>query len=327
MLKQHGNRIHDVREYDDEMLHRAAFEDNANIIGFLLDSVRAGNHTDTVKKLLLKRDEEGLTAWHTAVFCDSVQVLEKIWEWAEKELTAEELKNELLLARVEMNDIIHSIQERWDERDPLHLWRFEGIDLGLQSQNKIVVATVWHVAANVSNLKVIKKIWEWTKEKLTKDEVKEKVLFDTDTEGRNIWHLASEAGNLEKLRNIWEWAKENLTREEINYKLLLSTNNEGKTAWHWAARRGTFERLQKLWEWANENLTREEISNNLLLSTDNKGMTAWHWAVRESNLYVLQKLWEWANETLTREEINNKLLLSTNNEGMTAWHWAARGGY
>jgi len=55
VLKQYGNRIHDLRKYDDKILHRAAFEDNANIIGFLLDIVRAGNHTDTVKKLLLKK--------------------------------------------------------------------------------------------------------------------------------------------------------------------------------------------------------------------------------------------------------------------------------
>ena len=85
--------MHDLRKYDDKILHRAVFEDNANIIGFLLDSVRAGNHTDTVKKLLLNRDKEGLTAWHTAVFYNSVLALEKIWEWAEKELTAEDLKN------------------------------------------------------------------------------------------------------------------------------------------------------------------------------------------------------------------------------------------
>jgi len=261
VLNQYGNRIHDLREYGDKILHRAAFEDNANIIGFLLDSVRAGNHTDTVKELLLKRDEEGLTAWHTAVFYNSVLALEKIWEWAEKELTEEELKNEFLLARVEVNDIFNGIQERWGGRDPLLLWRTENTGEDLQSQNKNVVGTVWHVAANVGNLKVLKKLWEWAKKKLTKDEIKERVLFDTDKKGRNIWHLASRGGNLDKLRNIWEWAKEHLTKEDVKNKLLLSTDNEGMTAWHCASREGNLDILQKVLEWANENLTSEEVNN------------------------------------------------------------------
>jgi hypothetical protein len=236
MLKQYGNRIHDLREYHEKILHTAAFEDNANIIGFFLDSVRAGNHTDTIKKLLLKKDKERLTAWRVAVFYNSVLALEKIWEWAEKELTAEELKNELLLARVQVKYVSNDIQKRWVRQVPLDVWRIDGRRLGVQSRNENIEGTIWHVAAIVSNLKVLNKLWEWTKEKLTTDEIKEKVLFDTDKIGRNIWHLASEGGNLEKLSNTWEWAKENLTREEINNKLLLNTDNEGMTAWHWAAR-------------------------------------------------------------------------------------------
>jgi predicted NACHT family NTPase len=52
VLKQYGNGIHDLGEGGVLTLHRAAQEDNANIIGFLLDSVQTAAHTDTVNRLL-----------------------------------------------------------------------------------------------------------------------------------------------------------------------------------------------------------------------------------------------------------------------------------
>jgi len=54
MLKQYGNRICVLQ--NDCLLHRAALEGNANIIEFLLDSIRAGGHTDTASRLLLAED-------------------------------------------------------------------------------------------------------------------------------------------------------------------------------------------------------------------------------------------------------------------------------
>jgi ankyrin repeat protein len=59
--------------------------------------VQAADHRDTVNKLLLEEDEEGLTAWHIAVLTNNTQVLEKVWEYAEKKLKTDELNNKLLL--------------------------------------------------------------------------------------------------------------------------------------------------------------------------------------------------------------------------------------
>jgi len=61
--------------------------------------VQAAQHTDTVIELLLQDDEVGLTAWQQAVFSRNIQVSEKMWEWAEKNLTADELESKLLLSR------------------------------------------------------------------------------------------------------------------------------------------------------------------------------------------------------------------------------------
>jgi hypothetical protein len=124
VLKQYGNRIHDFRKNGDKILHRAAFEGNSNIIEFLLDSVQA-DHTDTVNKILLEQDEEGLTAWHIAVFSNNTQVLEKVWECAERKLTPEELKDKLLLAGVTVAIKSPSREVWWGGKKTLWSWRQE----------------------------------------------------------------------------------------------------------------------------------------------------------------------------------------------------------
>jgi len=40
-----------------------------------------------------------MTAWHMATDCDNIELLQTIWEWAKQELTAEELRKRLLLAK------------------------------------------------------------------------------------------------------------------------------------------------------------------------------------------------------------------------------------
>jgi ankyrin repeat protein len=306
MLKQYGNQTHDLRKYDDKILHRAAFEGNANIIGFLLDSVQEEDHTDTVNKLLLEEDEEGLTAWNIAILFNNTQVLEKVWECAEKKLTAEELKNELLLAGVSVTFKSPGREAWWGRQKTLWSWRQEilVIRIGIQCRNwPYEAGTVWQVAALLGNVDILQKLWEWAKEKLTTEEINNKFLLGTDNEGRTVWHVAAQRGNLEMLQKVWDWNKEKLTTEEINNKLLLGTDNERKTAWHLAAECGKSEILQKVWEWAKEKLTREEINNKLLLATDNEARTAWHLAAKMGNLESLQKVWERAEEELTTEEL------------------------
>jgi hypothetical protein len=43
--------------------------------------------------------------------------------------------------------------------------------------------TVWHVAAHLGNLKVLEKLWNWAKVKLTTEEIN-KLLLATDSNGR-----------------------------------------------------------------------------------------------------------------------------------------------
>ena len=142
-------------------------------------------------------------------------------------------------------------QAWWEKlRDPPMLLSNEIVLLryGKQFANMSYEAeTVRHVAAHLGSLKVLKKLWEWIKEKLTSEEIKNKLLA-TENEGRTAWHLTAQKGKLEILQKVWEWAEEKLTTAENNNKL-LAAENEGRTAWHLVAQKGNLETLQKVWKW------------------------------------------------------------------------------
>ena len=46
------------------------------------------------------------------------------------------------------------------------------------------------------NLKVLEKVWNWVKEKLTTEEISNKLLLGTESEGWLGWHWAVLHGNL-----------------------------------------------------------------------------------------------------------------------------------
>jgi len=98
------------------------------------------------------------------------------------------------------------------------------------------------------------------KEKLTADEVKNKLLLGTGRDGRTVFHNAANLGKLILLQKIMEWAKENLTLEEIKNKLLLAIDYMGWNILHVAAKQGNVAVLHILREWATERLTAEEIN-------------------------------------------------------------------
>jgi len=185
---------------------------------------------------------------------------------------------------------------------------------------------IWHVAARNGQLDVLQKTWDWAKQNLTRQELKENLLLATDRDKNTAWDLAAEMGQLDILQRIWEWAKENLTTEEISNKLLLATDQKGRTILHLAAEMGKLDIMQRIWDWAKKNLTTEEISNTLLLATDQKGRTALHLAAEMGKLDIMQRIWDWAKENLTTEEMTNKLLLATDQKGRTALHLAAEMG-
>jgi len=58
MLKQCGNRIHDLGNDCVPTLQRPVVQINVNIVSILLDSLQAAEHTDTLVQLLLARDKD-----------------------------------------------------------------------------------------------------------------------------------------------------------------------------------------------------------------------------------------------------------------------------
>ena len=179
VLKQYGNGVHGLGNDGVTILHQSVHEGNANIIGFLLDSVQAGEHTHIVSGLLLAHDKYRRNAWQIAASEGNLQVLEKLWKCANENLTRGEISNELLLAT--------------DDKG----------------------RTVWQVAVKDGKLGVLQKIWEWAEGILTEREIKYRLLLAADDEGRTIWHVAAEQDKLTQLQKIWEWVKGNLTREEM----------------------------------------------------------------------------------------------------------------
>jgi len=95
---------------------------------------------------------------------------------------------------------------------------------------------------------------EWAEEKLTKEEINNNLLLDTDNEGMTDLHVAAFVGNLDIMLKVWEWAEEKLTTEEINNKLLFCYN-DGRAMQDEVAKLGNLGIWQKLWELAEEKLT------------------------------------------------------------------------
>jgi len=334
MLKQCGNWVHDLGDYPEIILHTAEREDNANIFQFLLDSAQTAGHTETINRLLLGRDKMGHTVWTLAAWWGNIEVIKKIWERAQKELTTHEIKEKVLLStngegRTAWHDAAYG--GKLDVMQKIWEWAKEILTTE-EIKNEILLSTdrgrrnAWHNAADLGELDVMQKIWEWAKEILTTEDIKYKMLFRTDNLGWNAWYNATYKGKLDVMQKMWEWTKEILTTEDIKNEMLLRTDHRGKNAWHNVAYRGELDVVQKIWEWAKETLTTEDIKNEILLGTDHEGRNAWHIAAYWGRLHVMQKIWEWAKERLTTEDIKNEMLLRTDRKGRNAWQIAAHMG-
>jgi len=68
--------------------------------------------------------------------------------------------------------------------------------------------TAWYVAGHEGHIKVLEKLWEYAKEKLTKEKLNNKLLLAEDNREENIWHYKSLRGNVELLGRLWKQAKE-----------------------------------------------------------------------------------------------------------------------
>jgi len=111
VVKQYGNQTHDLRKDFLLTLHTAAGKVNANIIEFLLDSLEETGHADTSVKLLLAQDYFTHNSWHLAAKEGQIEVLKTLWEWAEKVLTQEDLKNMFLAVSLGEDSLAHGSRE------------------------------------------------------------------------------------------------------------------------------------------------------------------------------------------------------------------------
>jgi hypothetical protein len=64
-------------------LRQAATEDNACIIGFIMDSLKSAEGLTILKEIILAVDDKGLPFWYIGGENRSVTALNKIWEWVE----------------------------------------------------------------------------------------------------------------------------------------------------------------------------------------------------------------------------------------------------
>jgi hypothetical protein len=145
VIKQCGNQTHALWKDGQLTLHTAAGEVNANIIGFLLDSLEKRGHTLTLVELLLDQNYVRNTAWHVAAQRGQIEVLKSLWEWAKKVLTNDELNN-MFLAKDEYQ------------------------------------MTTWKMVAEKGQIEVLHKLYEWAKKLLTKDELNNMFLAKDEYE-------------------------------------------------------------------------------------------------------------------------------------------------
>jgi len=64
--------------------------------------------------------------------------------------------------------------------------------------------TAWHWAAYKGKLDTLLQVWEWAEEKLTKEEMNNKLLLVTDNTGMTALLESACEGKLDILLEIWE---------------------------------------------------------------------------------------------------------------------------
>ena len=274
-LREYGEKIDDnwhKREVpsplivDTTALHEAAKEDNVNILGFVLDSLKSGEYISAATKSLLAKDHQGNTAWHKAAERNSVQALKAIWEWAEEVKSA--LKYSLLTFRNKDSKTASQLAaEVWrtTEVKKQELKSPDMIKKKMLLSRNMYGINAWHLAANAGSVEILGKMWDWAKIIHLEPQEMRDELFSKDNYQQTAWHKAAELGHVEVLDKLWDLAKElQLKPEELRNELLLSKDKSKKTAWQKAAERGQVEILEKLWNWATKlHLNPEEIRNEI----------------------------------------------------------------
>jgi hypothetical protein len=204
VLKQYGNRISVLWGYS--QTYHSVREGNAYIIGFLLESLQAGGHTDILHKLLLGE--------YFNIFVEAAgqpQVLQKLWEWGKETLTAEELGNKLLLAKDKWGQTAWHLAAKNGNIEILEkLWEWgKGTRTAEELCSNLLLAkdnmqhTAWHLAAKAANTAVLEKLNNWAKD--AKINVIYELCVAKNNEGKTVLVLVQENGLItesEKLKAV-----------------------------------------------------------------------------------------------------------------------------
>jgi len=346
ILEQSGQRISELWTDDADggirrkplgsfgrtILHQAAREGHTNIIRYVLDSLKAGQHLETMCDLFLAKDGVGQTAWHLSVENGHLETSVELWDWAKEAKL--NLKVDLLLAE-DTNRQTACHLAAWNKHS--HVLKkllecAEEAELSQQELKNLLLAndmegqTVWHLAAWENNPQVFQNLMEWA-EKANIDQHEFKaLLLQKDYRGQTPWHFATWNNHHE----VYEWVTKVIEnpqeQKELLKELFLNKDKEEQTIWHLAAQSIHSDVFEKLLDEADKALSKEELLS--LLQTKNmKGRTAWHLSAENGGEESLNTLWEWAKKVhLEPNELKNNWLLSQDSRG-SAWYLAAYRGH
>jgi ankyrin repeat protein/Ni2+-binding GTPase involved in maturation of urease and hydrogenase len=331
-LKQYGKQIYNewkikqnqlTRVELTSVLHQAAQEGNAHIIGFLFNSLRAADHSDTINNLLRAGDRNGQTACHLAAKSGHTRTLQKLWGWArEVQLN---LKDDMLLAKDKDGQTAwHIAAWRGYKQILENLWGWAR-EVQVNLKDDLLLAkdkdgqNAWQIAIQRGYKEILEKFWGWGRD--VPLNLKDDLLIAKDKYGQTAWHLAAKSCHKNTLEKLWGFARE--VKLNLKDDLLLAKDKCGQTAWHLAAKSGHINTLEKLWVWVRE--VQLNLKDDVLLAKDKYGQTAWHLAVRRGYKEILEKLWVWAREV--QLNLKDDLLLAKDKYRQTAWNIAARCGY
>ena len=73
-------------------LRQAAAEDNACIVGFLMNSLKSAEHLTILKEIMLDVDDQGCPVWYMAAQNGSLKALQEIWECFEEVIFKRQIK-------------------------------------------------------------------------------------------------------------------------------------------------------------------------------------------------------------------------------------------
>ena len=213
-LKNYGNRITDMWKDSALILYHAAVEDNANIVGFLSESLKVAGHKDNLIQLLEAQHKGRQTAWHVAGMWGNLKVLQNLWDWAKEK----ELHRKYLLARDSKGKTVwHVAAEQGKLQILRQLWDWataEKLNDKLLLARDVNEQTFLHVATESANTKEYEKLWDWATAKLTAERLKESLLAK-DHNDLTVFNVAANRTDKGVFQKLWKYAEAELTPEDI----------------------------------------------------------------------------------------------------------------